>query len=263
MRDDALLRSALFFGTLALLLALEGVRARRAGPMHRRLRWPSNLGLAAINAACVALLPLASVGVAVLAQQRGWGLLNALGLAPWLEIGLAWLLLDLAIYWQHRWMHELRWLWPLHRVHHSDVELDATTGVRFHPAEILLSLAWKSTLIVALGAPPPAALLLELGLNLVALWSHANLRLPTSFERRLRWLLITPDMHRVHHSVHRRETDSNYSNTMSFWDRLFGSYVAQPADGHEAMRIGLPVLRAPVQQQLPALLAQPLRRESP
>lgn len=252
-------RAAFFFGLLALLLILERVLPRRGGERLRALRWPVNFGLAALNTGMLFLIPVAAVGAALWAQAHGWGLFNVLQWPAWSEMALAWLALDCAIYWQHRMFHEIRVLWPLHRPHHTDIEFDVSSGVRFHPAEILLSVAVKSAAILALGAPPIAVLLLETTVNGFALFNHANLRLPSWLETRVRRVIVTPDLHRIHHSVHRVETDSNYGPSLVLWDHLFGSYTAQPRDGHEAMRIGLTEFRDEPAQKLAALLAQPLK----
>lgn len=257
MNDGSLIRAALFFGVLGAMLALEALRPRLRG-LDRRRRWPANLGLGLINGALLAALPIASISIAAWGQAQGWGLLARVDAPAWLETLLAFLALDLAIYWQHRWLHEWRWAWPLHRVHHTDVALDATTGVRFHPGEIALSLAWKAAVILALGAPPLAVLALELALNGFAFWSHANLQLPAALDRALRALVITPDLHRVHHSLERAETDSNYGGSLSLWDRLFGSYRAHAALPLARMPVGLREHRGPDAQTLRALLAQPL-----
>ena len=252
------LRLAAFFGTLALMLALERLAPRRNQSPQRRLRWPANFGLVLIDSLFLRLLlPVAAYGMALLAQQRSWGLLNQIALPPWLSVVLAWLLLDCAIYWQHRAMHAVPLLWRLHRVHHTDVEFDTTTALRFHPAEILLSMLWKMALVIALGAPPLAVLLFEVALNAAALFNHANVRLPG--DRILRLFVVTPDFHRVHHSVHRIETDSNYGNVLAVWDGLFLSYTPQPREGHDAMRIGLPSWRDQKQQALLSLLLHPFR----
>lgn len=253
------IRLLIFAAVATLLLCLERVFPRRAGDMQRARRWPVNASLVAIDSLLLAALPLAAVGSAVWAEQRGTGLFHHLAWPAALEAVLAWLVLDLAIYWQHRGLHMIRWLWPLHRVHHTDIEFDTTTAVRFHPVEIVLSMLWKVLWIVLLGAPLVAVIALEVALSSFALWSHANLKLSPALDHRLRWLLITPDMHRIHHSVYRVETDSNFGSTLSVWDRLFGSYIAQPRDGHDAMRIGLPEFRAAPEQKLGALLLQPLR----
>lgn len=259
--DPAVLRPAVFFGLLLVLLVLEAWFPRRHGAMRRAQRWGPNAALAALGTALTAVVPLALAGLAWRAQHAGWGLFNLVALPAWLELLLAWLLLDLAIYLQHRALHRLPWLWPLHRVHHSDIEFDATTGLRFHPGEILLSLAWKMLLVAALGAAPLAVLLFELGLSSFSLWSHANLRYPAALERVLRTLLVTPEVHRAHHSVFREEHDRNYGSVLLVWDRLFGSYLAHPGEGHERMRIGLRAWRGQGEQRLAALLLQPLKAE--
>ena len=191
-------------------------------------------------------------------QNHGFGLL---ALTPWpgiIESALAIAVLDLAIYWQHRWFHQLPWLWRIHRVHHSDTQFEVTLGLRFHPAEILLSMLYKFAVIIALGPSAAAVALYEVLLATFALITHADVALPGQWDRRLRIVLVTPDWHRVHHSVHRNETDSNYGNLLTLWDRLFASRIAQPRDGHPGMAIGLPQFRAPADQTLPALLRLPL-----
>lgn len=260
IESQGLLRMGLFFGVLAMLLWLERRFPRRPGDMRRRLRWPPNFGLAVLDAALLWALPFAVLGTAFWAERHGWGLLYQVALPAWAAILAAWVALDMAVYWQHRLLHEIRWLWPLHRVHHTDVEFDTTTGVRFHPAEILLSTMWKCAVVLALGAPPLAVLLMEISLSGFSLFTHANLHLPARFERILRFALVTPEMHRVHHSPYRAETDSNYGTVLSAWDRLFRSYTAQPRDGHTSMRIGLTECRADADQRLAALLRQPFVR---
>lgn len=259
LSDPAALRAAVFFGVLGLLLGLERLWPRRHNRLPWQLRWTANLGLAALGAALLALLPLAALGASMLAQAHGWGLFNGVDLPPVVEGLLAWLALDCALYWQHRWMHERPLLWRLHRVHHSDPELDATTGLRFHPAELLVSMLWKMAVVTALGAPPLAVLVFELTLNGLALWSHANLELPARLDAGLRRLVLTPDVHRVHHSILPQETNSNYGSALMVWDHLFGSYRAQPQEGHEGLRIGLTGYGDATRQRLAALLLQPTR----
>lgn len=251
------LRAALFFGLLALLGVSERARPQRLSDPQRPMRWTSNFSLVAIGTVLLMLMPLTAIAAALWADAQGFGLFNQFTAPALVEILLAWLLLDLGMYAQHRAFHEIRWLWPLHRVHHSDVEFDVTTGLRFHPGELLLSQAYKLAMILVLGAPWIAALIFEIGLSSFALFSHANLRLAPRFERGLRRLLVTPDMHRIHHSVHRMETDSNYASVFTFWDRLFRSWRMDPQEGHRGMRIGLPEFRVSAQQTLPALLKQP------
>lgn len=207
------------------------------------------------------LLPVAAVGAAAFAEQRDWGLFNQFTLPLAIPVVLTLLALDLLIYWQHRLLHALPWLWRLHRVHHSDLSIDVTTALRFHPLEILLSMLLKMAAVALLGAPPVAVLAFEILLNATAMFNHANLRLPAYSDRFLRQFIVTPDMHRVHHSWHQDETNSNFGFNLPWWDHLFGSYRAQPRDGHRAMSIGLKAFRDDKDQGLIALLAQPGRRD--
>ena len=259
LAQGSALRPVLFVATLVGLAVLERVWPRRATPMQRALRWPANLGLGLVDAALLVLMPLVALDAALQARAAGWGLFNQLAWPPLVEGVVVLLILDAAIYAQHRLLHEIRWLWPLHRPHHTDIEFDVTTALRFHPFEIAGSLLYKLVLIALLGAPPLAVLLFETLLGLFSLFTHANLRLPARLDRVLRWLLVTPDVHRAHHSVHRAETDSNYGTILLVWDRLFGSYTPAPRDGHDAMQIGLPERREPAAQKLLPLLAQPLQ----
>jgi sterol desaturase/sphingolipid hydroxylase (fatty acid hydroxylase superfamily) len=254
-----LLRAAIFVGLLLLLGALEPRWPVRLSDPQRPLRWTSNFALVLLGSVIILALQLSLLGVALGAQRAGFGLFNQVSAPAWVEIGLALLLLDLAIYAQHRAFHEWRWLWPLHRVHHSDVEFDVTTGLRFHPGELLLSQLYKAAVVALIGAPWLAVLLFEIALSSFALITHANLRLHPRLEAILRSLLVTPDMHRTHHSTHRDEHDANYGNVLSLWDRLFRSHVPASREPHRSMRIGLPEFRVPAHQHLPALLMQPLK----
>jgi len=256
--NEPWLRLAAFGCLLIVLLAAERLLPRRAGPMQRRARWTANLSMVAIDALAVRLLiPLGAAGTALWAEAQGHGLFARLAWPPLLEGVLAFVVLDGVIYWQHRLFHRIPWCWRLHRMHHSDLELDATSGVRFHPVEILLSMLIKMAAVLALGAPVLAVIAFEIALNATSLFNHANLRLAAAMDRALRAVIVTPDMHRVHHSVHRHEHDSNYGFNLSWWDRLFGSYTAQPQDGHTTMQIGLLQFREPADQRLLRLLAQP------
>ena len=256
---EPLARAGAFALVLALMLAAEALWARRGGPMRRRQRWTANLALVVIDGLLVRLLiPLGASGAALWAAGRGLGLLNATDGPPVLEGALAFIALDAVIYWQHRLFHRIPLFWRLHRMHHSDLEFDTTTGVRFHPVEILLSMLIKLAVVIALGAPVIAVIVFEIVLNATSLFNHANVRLPVALDRALRWFVVTPDMHRVHHSVHRHEHDSNYGFNLPWWDHLFGSYTDQPAEGHTGMRIGLPAFRESSDQRLLKLLAQPL-----
>jgi len=195
------------------------------------------------------------------AESRGWGLFNALAWPAWTELLLALLVLDLAIYLQHRLFHYVPVLWRLYRLHHADLDVDMATGARFHPIEILLSLGIKFLVIVPLGASPLVVLLFEIALNATSMFNHSNVRIPSRVERGLRWLLVTPDMHRVHHSILRRETDSNFGFNLPWWDRLFGTYRHQPEAGHDAMTLGIEQFRDPKELRLHRMLGQPFRND--
>ena len=201
------------------------------------------------------------MGFALLAEARGWGLLNVLAWPAWLELLLALVVLDLAIYLQHRVFHSVPVLWRLHRMHHADLDVDVSTGARFHPVEILLSLGLKLLVIVSLGAAALAVLLFEIALNATSMFNHSNVRIPPAIESALRWLLVTPDMHRVHHSMLRRETDSNFGFNFPWWDRLLGTYRHQPEAGHDGVTLGIDHFRDPKELRLDRMLAQPFRND--
>lgn len=253
-------RLGCFAAILALMLSLEFVWPRRVQTVARRSRWPANLGMIVIDTVAVRLvLSLAAILVAVSVEGQGWGVLNQLAMPDWVAVVLAIILLDLAIYAQHVGFHAVPWLWRIHRMHHSDPEIDVTTALRFHPVEIILSLAIKTVAIAVIGAPPLAVLIFEIVLNATAMFNHSNVALPLWLDRRLRWMVVTPDMHRVHHSVIGRETNSNYGFNLPWWDRLFGTYRAQPAAGQLDMTIGLNEFRSEHDQRIDQLLVQPLR----
>lgn len=248
--------------SISLLIVLAGAEAwwpRRMRSLTRQRRWPGNLGIAVADALAVKLLfPLAAFGVALFATQRGWGVLNFWNIPEWLKVVLALLGLDLTIYFQHVMFHAVPMLWRLHRMHHTDLDLDVTSGARFHPIEIILSMGIKLAAVVVLGAPAVSVLLFEIILNATAMFNHSNLALPLSLDRALRLLVVTPDMHRVHHSVVPEETNSNFGFNIPWWDRLLGTYRAQPAAGHEGMSIGLTAFRDPAKTSpLGAILLQP------
>lgn len=246
------------------MAAWEVLAPRRRQAIGRGVRWTNNIALVALDTLLVRLaFPMAAVGAALWAEGAGWGLFHWLGVPWWLAVPLAVLLLDLAIYTQHVVFHAVPALWRLHRVHHADLEFDVTTGLRFHPLEILLSMAIKIALVVALGAPAVAVLIFEVLLNATSQFNHGNVRLPAPVDRALRRIVVTPDMHRVHHSVVRAETDSNYGFCLSWWDRLFGTYRAEPAAGHDGMTIGLEEFRTPRDLWLDRLLLQPFARTPP
>lgn len=253
------LRLAAFVGMLTVMVGWEAWAPRRPRAATRLRRWPGNLGIVVIGTVLLRLaLPLSAVGMAGLAERRGWGLLNAAALPEWAGILAAVVLLDLAIYLQHRVFHTVPLLWRLHRMHHADLDFDVTTGVRFHPVELLLSMLWKLAVVTALGAPAAGVLLFELLLNASSLFNHGNVRMAKAVDRVLRAILVTPDMHRVHHSVLRAETDSNFGFCLTWWDRLLGTYRPEPQAGQLGMTIGLPVFRDPAELRLDRMLLQPL-----
>ena len=240
---EAPLRLAAFAGIFVAMALLELAMPRRAPGQGKRARWFTNLMIAGIDSLVLRLMamlaaPIAAVAAAAWAQAQGWGALNRLDWPSWLEVVLAMIALDLAIYGQHVASHKIPLIWRLHKVHHTDVDFDVTTAVRFHPVEIALSMLWKIIVVLILGASPWAVVLFEVTLNGCAMFNHANIALPLWLDRAVRLLIVTPDMHRVHHSIYRSEHDSNYGFNLSFWDRLFGTYTAQPRDGHLAMTIG-------------------------
>lgn len=249
----------IFTGLLVLLPVLEYFFYRRkSGPKAKR--WFNNIGLIIASTISAQLVfPFATVALAIWTNANGVGLFQLLPWPSGLEIILCLVVLDFAIYWQHRFFHRFPWLWRMHRVHHSDPEFDASLGVRFHPFEIVLSKAYKLGWIVLLGPAVMSVTLYECLLLAFSLMTHGNIRLPLKFDAVLRRLFVTPDFHRIHHSVDKIETDSNYGNILSIWDYLFRSYLAQPKHGHIAMSIGLPYFRSATEQSLGALLTQPFR----
>jgi sterol desaturase/sphingolipid hydroxylase (fatty acid hydroxylase superfamily) len=261
--SETIIRLAFFLGVLGLVAAWEALAPRRRRALGRWTRWPSNLGITALNSALIRLaFPVTATGFALLGEQRGWGLLNVLDLPHWLAIVLGVLVLDLVIYLQHVLFHAVPTLWRLHRMHHADLDIDVTTGARFHPVEIVASMAIKVATVAALGAPMAAVLAFEILLNATSMFNHGNIRLPPGLDRVLRWFVVTPDMHRVHHSIVPRETNSNFGFNMPWWDRLFGTYRAQPEAGHDAMTIGISQFRSPREQWLDRMLTQPFREDA-
>jgi sterol desaturase/sphingolipid hydroxylase (fatty acid hydroxylase superfamily) len=264
LRHESAIRLGCFFTVLLAMMLWEWRWPRRSPGLPRARRWPANLGIIAVDSIIVRLVfPILAVGAAELAQTRSWGLFH------WLEapFGLAFvasmLLLDLTIYAQHVVFHKVPALWRLHRMHHTDLDFDVTTALRFHPLEIVLSMLIKLVAVVLLGAPPVAVMLFEVILNATAMFNHGNVRLPERADRALRWLLVTPDMHRVHHSVRPEETDSNFGFNLPWWDRLFGTYRDQPRDGHTGMIIGLEYFRDWRATGLYGLLVQPFLNPVP
>ncbi|MGF1622414.1 MAG: sterol desaturase family protein [Rhodomicrobiaceae bacterium] len=260
LANEPLVRMAFFGGVLAAMAAWEVAAPRRRREIPRLIRWTNNLGVVVIDAALVRLaFPIVAVGLAITAETQGWGLLNIWGAPAWLAIIVSILALDLAIYLQHVMFHAVPALWRLHRMHHADLEFDVTTGLRFHPVEILLSMGLKLAIIAALGPPAIAVLIFEVLLNATAMFNHSNVNIPRGIDRVMRWIVVTPDMHRVHHSIHPSETNSNFGFNLPWWDRLLGTYRPQPREGHEAMTIGIEQFRTRRDLWLDRMLAQPLR----
>jgi sterol desaturase/sphingolipid hydroxylase (fatty acid hydroxylase superfamily) len=256
---EAAIRLAAFAGVFGAVALGEWRFPRRALTVSKLRRWVANLGILAIDILAVRLIfPAAAVGLALLAEQRDWGLFNNVDIPAWVAVVLSVAALDFVIYLQHVMFHAVPALWRLHRVHHADLDFDLTTGLRFHPIEIVLSMLIKFAAVVVLGPPALAVIIFEVLLNATAVFNHANLRLPVGLDRVLRLFVVTPDMHRVHHSVNAHETNSNFGFSIPWWDRLFGTYKAQPDDGHVSMTIGLDKLRdTKWSASLPALLVLP------
>jgi sterol desaturase/sphingolipid hydroxylase (fatty acid hydroxylase superfamily) len=264
LNHEAAIRLGCFSLVLLLMILWEWRRPRRIPSLPRGRRWPANLGIIVVDSVVMRLVfPVLAVGMAGLAADQGWGLFNQFNAPFWLAFIASLLLLDLAIYAQHVIFHRVPWLWRLHRMHHTDLDFDVTTALRFHPLEIVLSMLIKLAVVVALGAPAVAVMLFEVILNATAMFNHGNVRLPLSLDRRLRWVVVTPDMHRVHHSVRVEETDSNFGFNLPWWDRLFGTYRDQPRAGHTGMTIGLEYFRDRRATSLPQLLLQPFLNVEP
>ncbi len=256
-------RLAAAVAVLGVMALWELIGPRRRQAIGRGARWPSNLAIVVLDTLLVRLVfPSSAVGLALLAQTQGWGLFNAIAVPAWFAVAGSVVLLDLIIYFQHVLFHAVPALWRLHRMHHADLEFDVTTGLRFHPLEIFISMLIKFAVIAALGAPASAVLLFEVLLNATSMFNHGNVRIPLSLDRMLRWLVVTPDMHRVHHSVARHETNSNFGFNLPWWDRLFGTYRAQPARGHAAMTIGIDQFRDVRELRLDRMLTQPFREDA-
>lgn len=250
------------FSVVFLLMAVWEIAApRRTATIGRKTRWPGNIGIVVVDTVLVRILfPMTAVAFALYGEKSGFGLFNVWPVASWLAVPASVVVLDLVIYGQHVLFHAVPVLWRFHRMHHADLEFDVTTGTRFHPIEIVLSMLIKFAVIGLLGAPAVAVLLFEILLNATAMFNHANARLPRPIDRVLRWLIVTPDMHRVHHSVAWPELNSNFGFNLPWWDRMFGTYRADPAVPHERMAIGLASVRDPCEQRLDRMLTQPFRQ---
>lgn len=258
LEHEPLIRFCFFFGILVLMTLWELLAPRRPLTTSKASRWISNLGIVLMDTVAVRLiLPVQAVGMALFVETHGWGLLNNVILPPGMKIILGVLGLDLIIYLQHAMFHSLPVFWRLHRMHHTDLDFDVTTGIRFHPLEILLSMGIKMAAVAVLGPSAVAVVLLEVLLNATSMFNHGNVRLPKEIDRVLRLFVVTPEMHRVHHSVVIKEYNSNFGFNFPWWDRLMGTYQAQPTRGHEGMTIGLSQYRDPRRLTLPWLLIQP------
>jgi len=239
-QHEQTLRLSFFLGVLAIMAIWEVIAPKRALTVSKALRWSNNLGLVFFNSFILRLVfPAAAVGMAAFAAEHGWGLFNYFELPPVLAIVLSVIIMDFIIYLQHVLVHAVPVLWRLHRVHHADLDYDVTTGARFHTIEILLSMLIKFATIIVIGAPVVAVIIFEVVLNAMAMFNHGNVGLPKWLDTPLRWFVVTPDMHRVHHSIEDDETNSNFGFNLSWWDRLFGTYRDQPRGGHQGMTIGI------------------------
>nr|WP_202600731.1 sterol desaturase family protein [Vibrio sp. V43_P6S15P86] len=259
-QDPSWIRLGFFLGVLLLCALWENKLPRKTLTASRGFRWVNNLSLVAVNSLIVALvMPIAAFQAAIIAQEQQWGLFNLLSPPAWLNIFLTVILLDFVIYAQHVVFHHIKPLWKIHRMHHADLDIDVTTGARFHPIEIIISMGVKIATVFILGVSPIAIVVFEIVLNASAMFNHSNAKLALSADQKLRNVIVTPDMHRVHHSVIAKETNSNFGFFLSVWDRLFGTYRAQPELGHDDVVIGIPEIRNEAEQRLDKLLTQPFR----
>lgn len=262
LENENTLRMAVFFGVLITMMVWEAAFPRKIRTQTRVKRWLTNIGLViSYGVVLRVLFPVMAVGVAIFAHTKGWGVLNLVDLPVWVEVGIAVLVLDFAVYWQHVISHKVPMFWALHKVHHADRDIDASTGIRFHPGEVVLSMLYKMVWVLVLGPSVVGIIVFEVLLNGSAMFNHANLRLPIWVDRGLRSVVVTPDMHRVHHSVVALETNSNYGFFLSVWDRVFGSYIAQPEAGHDDMVIGLPEYQSEKPSNIVWCLFLPFRRK--
>lgn len=242
--NEVPIRLGFFFGIFAVMALWELAAPRRRLTQPKAVRWANNIGLVFFNSFLVRLVfPLAAVGMAVFAREQGWGVLNYFEVPYWLAVVAAVVVLDFFIWLQHVMVHAVPALWRLHRMHHADLDFDVTTGARFHPLEILLSMLIKFAVVAVLGPPVLAVIVFEVLLNATSMFNHSNVRIAAGVDRVLRLFVVTPDMHRVHHSVEDDETNSNFGFNLPWWDRLFGTYRAQPRAGHEGMTIGIRTFR--------------------
>jgi sterol desaturase/sphingolipid hydroxylase (fatty acid hydroxylase superfamily) len=260
LAHEPLIRVAFFLAVLLAMALWELAAPRRRNEIPRVVRWTNNLAMVALDTVLVRLIfPVVAVALASLAAARGWGVFNVVDSPRWLAFVLSFLAFDLAIYLQHVMFHAVPTLWRLHRMHHADLDFDVTTGLRFHPGEIVVSMLFKLAVVMLLGPPATAVLVFEVVLNASSMFSHSNVRIPAGIDRWLRLMIVTPDMHRVHHSITPSETNTNFGFNLPWWDRLLGTYRAAPRGGHEAMIIGIEQFRTPRDLWLDRMLIQPVR----
>lgn len=258
MSPDVVVRLSAFVGVLGLVALWEICAPRRRSNTSKRRRWIANLSVVVLDSVIVRLLFSAgAVGVALLATERNWGVLNQVNWPLWFEIVLAVVALDFVLYLQHVLFHSVPFFWRFHMMHHSDLDCDVTTGLRFHPVEVVLSMVIKVTAVVVLGVSPLAILCFEVLLNATSMFNHSNVWIPLAIDRTLRWILVTPDMHRIHHSVRHQETNSNFGFNLPWWDRILGTYRVAPVSGHLDMTLGLEQFRDPARLTLTGMLALP------
>jgi sterol desaturase/sphingolipid hydroxylase (fatty acid hydroxylase superfamily) len=260
---EPIVRLAAFAGVFLLMAAWELMGPRRKQSVGRTWRWPNNLGVMVVDTLLMRILfPTAAVGLALVAEARSFGLFNVVAFPWWIGVVLSVVILDLAIYLQHVLFHAVPALWRLHRMHHADLDIDVTTGLRFHPIEIVLSILIKFAVVAVLGPPAIAVLIFEVLLNATSMFNHSNVCIPEGIDRVLRWFVVTPDMHRIHHSILSRETNGNFGFNLPWWDHLLGTYRAQPEAGHEGMTIGIEQFRDSRELRLDRMLLQPFRGDA-
>ncbi len=258
VQHESIIRLGVFFAVLSAISFWELLRPRRKQTQNKLIRWCSNLGIVVLNTVMLrVILPMSAVGFTLVAQKNNWGLFNNTSVSFAFATATSVIFLDLAIYFQHVMFHSVPAFWRLHRVHHADLDIDVTTGNRFHPLEIFLSMGIKFSVIILLGTPALAVLIFEVLLNASSMFNHGNIYLPQKADQFLRWFIVTPDMHRIHHSIYVDETNSNFGFNLPWWDRIFGTYRKNPKDGQTGMAIGINLFRDPKYLKFPWLLVQP------
>ena len=261
MQDPSQLRLLCFIAVFSLCALWEYRFPRKELTQKKWFRWSNNFALVALNSVLIAvLIPIAAFQAAIIASEHGWGLFNLVSISFGFSLILCVILLDFAIYLQHLVFHRIPWLWRLHRVHHADLDIDVTTGTRFHPIEMILSMLIKIAIVISLGVPPIAVVIFEILLNASAMFNHSNGKLPLKLDTLLRKIIVTPDMHRVHHSIIVKETHSNFGFFLSIWDVIFRTYRAQPKLGHDGVIIGVPEITDRSEQRLDKMLRQPFNK---